>query len=432
MSFPVKHDHATLNFPDEFLWGAATSAHQVEGNNIHSDWWEWEQKHQPEEKRSGVACDEYNRFEEDFDLLKSLNHNAHRLSIEWARIEPEEGKFDYSAIEHYKQVLEALKKRDIKIMLTLNHFSLPLWIAKKGGWENFRAPAYFERYVKTVVSEIKDQVDLWVTINEPEILVYMDYIEGSWPPQKKSSLAVLKANWNLTRAHKKAYKTIHKFIPGAKVGIAQNVQTYEAFHMHSPIEQLGVVFSDIFANHLFHFLTRGYHDFLGVNYYFHHRMECKNGLLPKLVDVTAFSKDVSDMGFEIYPPGIFKILMDLSDHLPIYITECGIATTNDDRRIRFLMQYLVEVHQAIRAGVDVRGFFYWSLLDNLEWEKGFEPEFGLIAVNRQTQERKVKPSALVYTDIIKYNGIRHELMKFLGHRIHADEVIDIPGLGEIK
>ncbi len=141
-SIVPKHDHATMNFPKGFLWGSATSALQVEGNNIHSDWWEWENAHWPPERRSGSACDQYNKYEEDFDLIKKLNQNAHRLSIEWSRIEPEEGKFNDAEIEHYKKVLKALKDRDIKVMLTLHHFTNPAWFAKKGGWENFKAPFY--------------------------------------------------------------------------------------------------------------------------------------------------------------------------------------------------------------------------------------------------------------------------------------------------
>ncbi len=428
---PPKHDHATLTFPEGFLWGSATSGHQVEGNNQNSDWWEWEQK-KPKEFQSGEACDQYNRFGEDFDLLKNLGQNAHRLGIEWARIEPEEGVFDETEIEHYKKVLQALKDRDIKVMLTLNHFTMPLWLAKKGGWENFKSPKYFERFVKKVVPEIKDLVNLWITINEPGVLVYCSYIEAKWPPQKKSNLAVLKTTRNLIRAHKKAYKIIHQIIPDAKVGIAQNVQSFTAFHKHSLREQLGVIVSDLTTNHLFYFFTKGYHDFLGINYYFHNRLQVDKGLFPSTVSVSSFNKEVSDLGWEIFPEGMFDVLTDLKDGLPIYITECGIATSNDDRRIRFVMQYLQEVYRAIQAGVKVKGFFYWSFLDNFEWADGFSPRFGLVEVDYKTQKRTPRPSAYIYKDIIEHNGIRHELMKFLGHRIHVTDVIDIPGIGVVK
>lgn len=420
-----KHDHAALNFPDGFLWGAATSAHQVEGNNIHSDWWEWEQKHWTPSHQSGQACDQYNRYEKDFDLAGDLNHNAHRLSIEWSRIEPKKGQFASSAIEHYKKVLKTLKMRHIKVMLTLHHFTNPLWIAEIGGWENRKTPWYFERFVKQIVPELKDYVDFWITINEPGVYVWHHYLEPVWPGAKKGWLGQVKTYFNFASAHKKAYKLIHQLDPNKPVGIAQNIQTYDATHKSSLPEQIGVIFSDLISNRGFYSLTRGYHDFLGINYYFHHRYICKDGLIPKVINVTGFTKDISDMGWEIYPQGLFEALTNISNHLPIYITECGIATSNDDRRIRFLMQYLEQLYRAIKFGVLVKGFFYWSLLDNFEWHHGFGPKFGLVEVDFKTQKRTVKPSALIYADIIKRNGIKHKLMKFLGHRVHVDEVLEI-------
>lgn len=432
MAEPVvpKHDHATLNFPHDFLWGSATSAHQVEGNNIHNDWWAWEQK-QPKNKRSKEACDHYSRFEEDFDLAKSLGHNAHRLSVEWSRIEPVEGEFDFHEIGHYKKVLQSLKQRGFTVMLTLHHFTNPQWLADKGGWENRKAPFYFERFVQKIVPELQDYVDMWVTINEPGIYVWMHYFSGKGPHNKLGSWKSLLTLWHFASGHKKAYRIIHKLTPGKMVGISQNTQTYDAFHRHSVREQLSVMIQDWVTNHFFYFITRGHHDFIGINYYFHHRLDADGELLPHEINPVTFSKEVSDLGWEIYPEGIFDILADMSDHLPIYITECGIATSNDDRRIRFLMQYLQEVNRAIKAGVDVRGFFYWSLLDNFEWADGFDAKFGLVEVDFATQKRTPRPSAFIYEDIIKHNGIRHDLMKFLGHRINAREVIEIPGVGKI-
>lgn len=426
-----KHDHATLTFPDGFLWGTATSAHQVEGNNIHNDWWAWEQK-QPKEARSELACDHCNRFEDDFDLAKSLNHNSHRLSIEWSRIEPVEGQFDETEIEHYKKVLQSLKQKGFTVMLTLHHFTNPTWITDKGGWENRKTPMYFERFVDKIVPELRDWVDLWVTINEPTIYVWHNYHNPKWPFFKKNLWGEVKTYLNLVSAHKRAYKIIHRLTKNKPVGFAHNVQTYQSFHTHSLREQLGVIIADWITNYLFLFLTRGYHDFLGINYYFHHHLSCDNSFFPKEVDIRPFTKSVTDLGWEIYPEGMFSILTDMADHLPIYITECGIATSNDDRRIRFLMQYLEEINKAIKAGVNVKGFFYWSLLDNFEWADAFDPKFGLVEVDFTTLKRTPRPSAFIYADIIKCNGIRHELMKFLGHRINADDVIEIPGVGEIK
>ncbi len=424
MSAPKpKHDHDLLRFPQGFLWGAATSSYQVEGNNKHSDWWAWEQN-RPPKYRCGMSCNQYELYEKDFDLIKQLNHNAHRLSIEWSRIEPREGQFDSHEIEHYKKVLQALKDRGVTVMLTLWHFTLPLWVAEQGGWENGATVKYFERFVKKIVPEIADNVDLWVTLNEPGVYIYETYIVREWPNAKKSLMGQIKTFWNLAQAHKRVYKFLHHSFPAGKpIGIAQNVMSFEPFHKHSVIEQLVVITNDLLTNHLFYFFTKGTHDFLGINYYFHGRFK-HEGLIPEAVSSLPQTHDVSDLGWEIYPEGIFDVLTDLSDDIPIYITECGIATTNDDRRNRFLIAYLQEVARAIKSGVNVRGFFYWSLLDNFEWHRGFDPRFGLVEVDYLTFERQIRPSALVYTDIIQHNGIPHSLLRFIGHTVGAEEVLE--------
>ena len=411
-----KHDHGPLNFPSGFLWGTATSAYQVEGANYNADWEKF--------KSAGQACDQYNLYEQDFDLIKQLNHNAHRLSIEWSRIEPKEGEFNQEEINHYIKELKYLKSLNITVMLTLWHFTLPQWVADKGGWENGQTPKYFERFVKKIVPQLAEYVDLWITLNEPGVYIYEIYTAKAWPPAKKSFLGQIKTFLNFVSAHKRAYKFLHHSFPAGKpCGIANNILSFEPYHKHSFFEQLTVSVNDIMTNHLFYFLTRGSHDFLGINYYFHLRFK-HTGLMPQKLDLLGQTHDVSDLGWEIYPEGIFDVLTDLADDLPIYITECGIATTNDDRRNRFLIAYLQEVVRAIRAGVNVRGFFYWSLIDNFEWHRGFDPRFGLVEVDYATQQRKIRPSALVYTDIIQHNGIPHSLLRFIGHTVDAEEVLE--------
>lgn len=420
-----RHDHGMLKFPKGFLWGTATSAHQVEGENRLNDWWAWEKDHFSPEKQSGQACDEYNLYEKDFDIAKSLAQNAHRLSIEWSRIEPMEGQFNQNEIDHYKKVLKALKERNLKVMLTLWHVTIPKWLSDKGGWESFATAGYFERFVKKIVPELKEYVDLWITVNEPGIYAFMAYLGGSevgpFPPAKKSNFAAVKVTINLARAHKKAYRAIHQLIPDAKVGMAQNVTSFAPFHKHSIIEQLTVGISDLVSNHSFYFLTKGYHDFLGLNYYFHYRYNLKKGLIPEIANPRVEKQEVSDLGWEIYPEGLFDVLTDLSDGLPIYITEAGIASTNDDRRTRFLINFLQEAYRAIQAGVKVRGFFYWSLLDDFEWERSYDPKFGLVEVDFETQARTIRPSAEVYGEIAQHNGIPHKLLKLLGHTIQVRE-----------
>ncbi len=411
-----KHDHKCLLFPEGFLWGTATSSYQVEGNNVFSDWWDF--------AKSGDAADEYNLYEQDFDLVKNLNQNAHRLSVDWSRIEPEEGKFDQAEIDHYKKVLKSLKDHNIKVMLTLWHFSNPKWFAKKGGWTQLKAPFYFERFVKNIVPELEEYVDIWITLNEPGIYTFMGYLGGDevgkWPPAKNSKWQALLSTWNLTRAHKKAYKILKEF-SRKPVGMSQNVQSFEPYHKHSVIEQISVMIGDITTNHIFYYMTKGYHDFIGINYYFNRRFNMKEGsFTPEIVEIQNNKlKDVSDLGWEVYPEGIFDVLTDLSDGLPIYITECGIASTNDDRRTRFLINYIQEVYRAIQAGVNIKGFFYWSLIDNFEWHRGYNPRFGLVEIDYKTQKRTPRPSSEVYSLICAHNALPHELLKLLGHGLNV-------------
>ncbi|MDP3733171.1 MAG: family 1 glycosylhydrolase, partial [Candidatus Daviesbacteria bacterium] len=271
--------------------------------------------------------------------------------------------------------------------------------------------------------EIGEFVDLWITVNEPGVYIYETYIARAWPNARKSLLGQVKTLLNLASAHKKAYKALHQLYPAGKpVGMANNIMSFAAFHKHSLTEQLSVLLNDIFINHLFYFLTKGTHDFLGINYYFHVRFQHQS-LLPQPVNLQQ-THDVSDMGWEVYPEGIFDVLADLSDDIPIYITECGIASTNDDRRNRFLIMYLQEVSRAIKAGINVRGFFYWSLIDNFEWHLGFDPRFGLVEVDYATQKRTPRTSAKVYSEIIKHNGIEHKLLKLLGHGINVEQEIE--------
>lgn len=397
-----------LEFPKGFLWGAATAAHQVEGGNIHSDWWDWEQRGGGVEP-SGLACDHYNRFEEDFRLAKSLGHNAHRLSIEWARIEPEEGKWNEEVVRHYQKVLQSLKDKNIKTFVTLFHFTLPLWFAEKGGFERKENIRYFDRFVDHVVYNLGDLVDFWLTINEPNIYVGLSYLFGIWPPQKRNPLSTLRVYLNLAATHKSAYKLIHAIKKGARVGMAANISTYHSFGGYF----IGMFVSKIakfLINDSFYLLTRGCHDFLGVNYYFFHNFSWKDFALVKRLNLKSIEEAMllehSDLGWSIYPQGIYEVVMNLKKYrLPIYITENGVADAKDKYRERFILNHLQWLHQAIKEGADVRGYLHWSLLDNFEWAFGFKPRFGLVGVDFKTQERKVRKSALTYVMICNKNAL---------------------------
>lgn len=422
----VSHEHPVLKFPPGFLWGTSISSHQVEGGNDKNDWWQWEKepKHIADGSVSGRATDHWNRWQGDFEAAKNMRMNAERLSIEWSRIEPEEGKWDETAIAHYRDQLQYLKSRYFSVMLTLYHFTLPTWVTAQGGWENPKTLRAWRRFVAKIAGEYASLVDFWVTINEPMIYLTQSYVYGVWPPGKKSIWRALRVLGRLCAAHRIAYRTIHsiadqKIGNKTSVGIAQNVISFDPYRKHSWGDVTFVKFADWLWNHSFFSFTRGTHDFIGINYYFHYRV----AFVPRdfghfFFQVRNENREVSDVGWEVFPPGIFSVVQDMAMYgRPIYITENGIASTNDDKRVRFLVAHLKELYHAIQSGVDVRGYFHWSLLDNFEWEKGYGPRFGLIEVNFETMERRPRRSAQVFAEISKENGISHDLLRFLGHKV---------------
>jgi len=386
------------NFPKNFYWGSATSSYQVEGGVENADW--AEAGRQGKAPVAGRACDHYSLYEKDFDIVKELGQNAHRFSIEWSRIEPEEGKFDEKEIEHYRKVLQALRDRGIEPFVTLWHFTLPLWFAKKGGFENPKAPEIFARYCGYVVEHLgcpdsdidaslgsnpkntlrqRDWgVKYWITMNEPMVYASQGYLKGQWPPFKRNFFTFKKVIKTLISSHLASYN-----ISKVKIGIAKNNIYFENFPLINHFWNF--YFLNKIKNHL---------DFIGLNYYFHRKLFGNE------------NKDISDTGWEIYPKGIYHLLRDLkSCNLPIYITENGLADAKDAKRKKFIKEHLFWTHKAIEEGVDLRGYFYWSLLDNFEWAHGFEPRFGLVEVDYKTMERKIRPSAWEYKKICETNSL---------------------------
>lgn len=411
-----------LSFPSGFLWGAATSAHQVEGGN-RNDWSEWEKKNaqrlaaeaktkwekwqqekfpemfESENYLSGRACDHYNRYEKDFDIAKELGHNAHRFSVEWSRIEPEEGKFDEREVEHYRKVIQAIKNRGMEPFVTLWHWTIPLWLEKKGGCESRKFPEYFSKYSEYVAKKLGKEVKFWITLNEPTSVIASSYLTGVWPPQKKNILKAWRLYKIFARSHIRAYEIIHKNCPDAQVGFANILHSFEPYRRKWFLDELMVRIGKYLTNRRMLNLTEGYNDFLTVQYYFHNRFR-----FPKKVRTEHLP--VTDMNWEIFPHGIYRIINKLKEHnLPIYITENGLADADDSKRQSFIFHHLWEMQRAIQDGADVRGYFYWSLLDNFEWDKGFWPRFGLVEVDYKTLERKIRPSALKYAKICRSNEL---------------------------
>ncbi len=394
-------------FSPDFYWGAATSAHQVEGGN-HNDWTEWEKENAKRKAQSakqktwpdyiltrypnplqianyisGRACDHYNRFREDFDIAKSLGHNAHRFSIEWSRIEPEEGKFNEKEIEHYREVIRALRERGMEPFVTLWHWTLPVWVAEQTGWRSEKTIFYFSRFCERVASEFKNEVKFWMILNEAGSWTADAYLFGERPPGERNIFAAVRVYFNLVRAHKEVYAKLKKVNPDFAVGVATSIELLGPW-MSSP-------FIHYLRNFFFRDRIRSHLDFIGVNYY-----QRKNVLgRPR--------GKVSDRGWEIYPRGLYDVLMALWHRYrkPLFISENGLADARDALRAEFIGDHILWMKKAMADGADVRGYFHWSLLDNFEWERGFWPRFGLVEVNYRTMERHIRPSALIYKEIIE-------------------------------
>ncbi len=398
------------DFPINFLWGTATSAYQVEGDNTN-DWSMWEKEgkrilylqkigQRPSNYICGRAVDSYRYFEEDLDLARALNNNAIRFGLEWSRIQPQKDMWETKAITHYQKLIQGARKRELKTVVTLWHWTNPIWFVKEGGWLNEKSVEYYLHYVETVIQEMGGGVDYWVTLNEPMLMANYGYLLGKFPPQRHSYFKFKKVVKNLITAHKAAYKVIHKHFPRAMVSITN---LSNVFTPHRKWLISDVVLTKIakeFGNKKFLQEINEYIDYIGVDYY--RRIYIKTW--PPFMSTK--TKVLTDMGWEIYPAGIYEILKDLAKYKkPLIVLENGLADKDDTRRGGFIRDHLYYIHKAIKEGIDVRGYFYWSLLDNFEWDKGFAPKFGLYAVDRQTFARSPRPSAKIYAQICQQNKL---------------------------
>ncbi|OGW78050.1 MAG: hypothetical protein A2Z83_09745 [Omnitrophica bacterium GWA2_52_8] len=412
-----------------FLWGSATSSHQVEGNNVHNDWWSWEQKGAVIEK-SGIACDHYRRFNEDFALIRSLGHTAHRFSLEWSRFEPKENQWDERAFDHYGEVFQSLKKNGIEPVVTLHHFTNPVWFHERGGWLKAENNAYFLRYVRRVVETYGKYVKFWITINEPIVYLYYSYLAGEWPPGIKSYRAAWKVFYHLLLAHVQAYRLIHdlyeqKSAKPVYVSLAKHWTEMRPDNPNSIADRVTVFSRDWLFNRLyFDALTSGFLfypglfceylplrqslDFLGINYYTLQRIRSSSktgewmGAMVEHAPGADSPVERNQMGWVIHPEGLSSLLKRLRPyHLPVLICENGICAENDEQRVRYIQSHLQAVTSAIADGVSVAGYLYWSLMDNFEWAHGFGPRFGIVEVDYKTLQRKIRPSAYVLTELCR-------------------------------
>jgi len=402
-------------FPEGFYWGAATASYQVEGGIENTDW--AKAAREGRVPQCGLACDHYNRFESDFDMAKSLGHNAHRFSIEWARIEPTEGQFNEMEIEHYRKVIQALRARGLKPYITLWHFTLPLWFSESGGFERKDSPQIFARYARYVAEKLGSDLEGISTMNEPNVFGSNGWLRGSWPPFKRFAMTDLvsitnsgrtyesKANKglkpfflylrvmkNLAKAHNTAYDAIKQVNREIDVSVVKHVIYFHSNNNPWNILKAWVV--NYVWTHIFMGRTYKKCDSIGLNYYFH----------KKFGDKAVYQK--TDMDWDIYPEGIKGSLRLLWKYKkPLFVSEAGLADEKDIYRADYIKRQVTAVWEALQEGIDVQGHMYWSLLDNYEWALGFEKRCGLIEVDYKTLERKIRPSAYVYKQICENNGI---------------------------
>jgi beta-glucosidase len=421
-----------LRFPDGFYWGTATSSHQVEGNNTKNQWWAWEQEggHIEDNTVSGIACDHYNRYDEDFALSKDFGHNSHRFSIEWSRIEPEEGVWDEKEVEHYRKVLESLHNHGLVPFVTLHHFTNPVWFEEIGGWTSERAPELMARYAGYMAKQLGDAVPFWLTINEPPVLPAAQYIAGVFPPQKRDmGLARLAARHILM-----SLGTMHAAIRenaqhNPKIGPVINM-TYVMPASDSPEDHAAATMMDNYWNAFWLDGIRdgvigapwgdgeevpglkGAWDLMGLNFYSRSVVAASRGIMGLRQVSPPEGAETSTMGWEVYPEGFYQCIRRLKQYgIPVYITENGIGTDDDEQRISYLVRHLYQVKRALDEGVDVRSYLHWCQQDNFEWARGYAQKFGLFSTEGGTLNRVPKPSAYFFKDVAENNRVPGELVE---------------------
>ena len=409
-----------LQFPSGFLWGTATSPTQVEGH-IHNEWTNFTAQ---DGGNCRITCDHYHRYPEDVDWMAKLGTNAYRFGIEWGRLQSAPfAPLDQKELARYIDLLDRLKAKNITPMVVLHHFSNPPWINAIGGWTNAATiPAYVD-FVRQLVAALKDRVQLWNTFNEPDTYACVAYLLGGFPPQNKWQLGKFRRVINhMARAHVQASRVIRRegVVAGRKpeVGISKNWTFFHAHKKFSPWDRATAfgchyTFNKGVLDAVLGGWRRRASTFIGLNYYGRVRFHHFRAMIPASGTPVKTLKDfgfICDDMVERYPEGMGKILSYLGRKfkLPVYITEHGAASSDEDFRERDLRDNLTALHTAIRNGVEVRGFFYWSLLDNFEWQFGYTKKFGLLAVDfaDATLPRTPKPLAKVYTMICSTNSIR--------------------------
>jgi beta-glucosidase len=396
-----------IQFPDKFFWGCSTSSHQIEGGTVN-DWSEWEKSAERlaeltkrglnhQDYISGQASNSWEMQNADIACLKELGVNSYRFSIEWSRIEPINGQFDQSAMNVYAEFIKKLRINHIEPFVSLWHWPIPIWLRDLGGWESPEMPKYFARFSEFVIKNLNEDVNFWITLNEPEIYAHNSYFSATWPPQKKNPLALFRVIKHLIAGHKLVYDLAKKIDSNNQIGIAKHNICFQA-QGSNPWNKFLKLIADWWWNDYILNQIKDYQDFIGLNFYFHNTINWWFG--------RGTYEKYSDLDWALVPEGIYWVLNDLKKYQrPIYITENGLADQNDQHRIWYIQQILIQVHRAIMNDIPVRAYSHWSLIDNFEWALGFAPRFGLFEVDRQSFERRARGAAKYYGQICQANQI---------------------------
>jgi len=416
-------------FPEGFLWGGAQSAYQTEGNNFNNDWYEFEQipGNIKNGEKCGLSANHYELYDEDHQLYRKLNHNTLRTGIEWSRIVPTENEVDEDEIEHYHKVFESLKRNNLEGFVTLYHFTLPIWFERKGGFKKTKNLKYFQEYSEIIAKNFPE-INFWNPINEPAVVPLMGYLYGEFPPSQKSLLAYCKVYRNMMKAHALSYRSLKEYNPKSQIGIVKSFpyffqKHHASFWKRKVTTALDYAYNQVAIDAIIKGKTpfipfncnswmKDTCDFFGVNYYSAVYFKFRFGIPVSMDTKTAEDKEITQLGYGIYPQGLYEILMRVKQEYkgPIYVSENGIGTLDDSLRQRYILRHLFQVHKAIEEGVDIKGYFYWSTIDNWEWAEGFEPRFGIIGVDYKTLERQVKESAKMFAEIAKKNKIEEPMI----------------------
>jgi beta-glucosidase len=387
----------TVNFPDGFVWGTATAAHQIEGGNVNNDWWDFE--HDPASgcvDVSGDACDSFNRYPEDIALVAALGFGAYRFSLEWSRIEPAEGEFSGVALDHYRRMAEVCHEHGVLPVVTFHHFTHPRWLAAAGAWEAPDAPELFARFCERATARLGDVIGIACTLNEPNVVATMGWRLGVFPPGVRDRARREAVNRALVAAHRKGTDAIRSGPGEFPVGLTLSMSDYQLLPGGEEwLERVRRPSEDVFLE-----ATQG-DDYVGVQTYSRTRMGPDGLLGPEL------GVPVTQMGYEVWPAALEATIRRATEMtgLPVYVTENGIGTDDDEQRIEFVGGALAGVGRCLDDGIDVRGYFYWSLLDNFEWVLGYQPTFGMVAVDRSTFERRPKPSSKWLGAVARANAL---------------------------